>query len=225
MSLLRRVEVRTRRGGARNVGKARGHETSPPAVERIDARPTRGVHDRAVRRRMETRSALHAGRNAVPRTPLRGERWRRRGQHARLVRSADCDAYYESGRFFSRNGGLQATRNVSTRVSGLGTPSLPDHVRPAATFLFPRVRLKTHTNGKTHDSGKKLRNGGLFRRSQRLRRGSETRTTISTEAKVRSSVRLRSLRRRSRISAPRRDDSASRLGAVAPRSSRGAPRC
>jgi hypothetical protein len=81
------------------------HETSPPAVERIDARPTRGVHDGAVRRRMETRSALHAGRNAVPRTPLRGERWRRRGQHARLVGSADCALITSLADFFRGTAG------------------------------------------------------------------------------------------------------------------------
>jgi hypothetical protein len=43
--------------------------------------------------------------------------------------------------------GSTATRNVSTRVPGLGTPSLPDHVRPAATSFFLRFRLKTHTKG------------------------------------------------------------------------------
>jgi hypothetical protein len=136
--------------------------------------------------------------------------------------------------FFAERRAPSATRNVSTRVSGLGTPRMPDHVRPAATSFFPRVRLKTHTNGKTHDAGKitqerrslsALRKGPEFDlfSSVGVREGRR-----STEASVRvrpSDVRLRSLRRRSRISAPRRDDSAARLGAVAPRSSRGAPRC
>jgi hypothetical protein len=189
-----------------------------------------------VRRRMETRSALHAGRNAVPRTPLRGERWRRRGQHARLVGSADCDAYYESGRFFSRNGGLLRPQETCRRVFLVWERRdcrITCGLRRVPFSL--RVRLKTHTNGKKHDAGKITQERGSL---SALRKGPEFDLFSSvggprdgrrsTEASVRvrpSDVRLRSLRRRSRISAPRRDDSASRLGAVAPRSSRGAPRC
>ena len=60
-----------RRGGT----AIRHHQ--PACVERIDARLTRGVHDDAVRRRMDARFALHTGGNAVPRMPLRGEGWRR----------------------------------------------------------------------------------------------------------------------------------------------------
>jgi hypothetical protein len=86
----------------RRGGTARRHH-QPACVERIDARLTRGVHDDAVRRRMDARSALHTGENAVPRMPLRDERWRRRRRDARLVRSADCETIRSSRSDFSRN--------------------------------------------------------------------------------------------------------------------------
>ena len=107
--------------------KARGrNETSPPAdVRRKIRRSTDARGPRRCRTTPDGRhSALQTERNAVSRTPLRDERWRRQRRDARLVRSADCEANItRKNRFFGTAPFQAAKETCLSRARGSGTPS------------------------------------------------------------------------------------------------------